>query len=197
SSVDGSTWIAVSGATSSSYTLGEGDESRQFRVHATLTDDTGQVVSADSNVSATVVDVAPTLTVSISGSAVEGSTLTATPVQVSDETETVHYQWQSSVDGSTWIAVSGATSSSYTLGEGDENRQFRVHATLTDDTGQVVSADSNVSATVVDVAPTLTVSISGSAVEGSTLTATPVQVSDETETVHYQWQSSVDGSTIG
>ena len=48
---------------------------------------------------------------------------------------------------------------------------------------------------VVDVAPTLSVSIAGSAIEGQTLTATPVQSSDEVETVHYQWQSSADGGT--
>src|SRR6202007_102588 len=102
---------------------------RTSRVHTSLTDDTGQSVSADSNALAKVVDVAPTLSVSVSGSAVEGSTLTATPVQSSDEVETVHYHWQSSADGgATWTAIAGAAdANTYTLGEGGGNRKIRGH----------------------------------------------------------------------
>src|SRR6202007_206466 len=167
---------------------------RTSRVHTSLTDDTGQSVSADSNALAKVAHCRPPLAVSISGNAVEGQTLTATPVQTSDEAETVHYQWQSSADGTHWSAIAGAAdASSYTLGEGDENLQIRVHPSLTDDTGQSVSADSNALGKVVDAAPTLSVSIGGNAVEGLTLTATPVQTSDEGEPVHYQWKSSADG----
>ena len=39
----------------------------------------------------------------------------------------------------------------------DENLLIRVHSSLTDDTGQTVTADSNVSGAVKDVAPTLSV----------------------------------------
>src|SRR6202008_620345 len=162
-------------------------------VHTSLTDDTGQSVSADSKALGKVVDVAPTLSVSIGGKAGEGETLTATPVQSRDEVEPVHYQWQSSADGSTWTGISGATASTYTLGEGDENLKIRVHTSLTDAPGQSVSADSTALGKVVDVAPTLSVSIGGSAVEGQTLTAPPVQARDEGETGHYQWPTSADG----
>src|SRR5207237_5169260 len=106
--VDWCSDVGTSDANASTYTLLEGDENLKIRVHTSLTDDTGQSVPADSNVLGKVLDVAPTLSVSISGSAVEGQTLTATPVQSSDEVETVLYQWQSSVDGSTWSDISGA-----------------------------------------------------------------------------------------
>src|SRR6202007_2557088 len=126
--------------------------------------------------------------------AIEGSLLTASPSQTSDETETVTYQWQNSSDGISWSNISGATAATYQLAESDENLLVRVHTSLTDDTGQTVTADSNVTTAVKDVAPPLAVSISGNAIEGSTLTASPSQTSDETETVTYQWQNSSDGT---
>src|SRR6202035_661417 len=177
SSADGTHWSAIAGAAdASTYTLAEGDENLKIRVEASLTDDTGQSVSADSLAFGKVVDVAPTLSVSLSGNAVEGSILTATPVQTSDEVETVHYQWQSSADGTHWSAIAGAAdASSYTLAEGDESLKIRVEASLTDDTGQSAIADSNVLGTVVDVAPApATPTVSGSAGEGSTLAAAGV-----------------------
>jgi len=45
---------------------------------ASFTDDTAQAVSATSTPTAAVVDVAPKLTVSVTGNAIEGSVLTAT-----------------------------------------------------------------------------------------------------------------------
>ena len=105
----------------------------------------------------------------------DGTTPEVNLSQTSDETETVGFQWQSSTNGTTFTNISGATGSTYTLGEGDENRFVRVHASLTDDTGQTVSADSTATTAVKDVAPTLSVSVSGNAVEGSVLTASPSQ----------------------
>src|SRR5205823_2716050 len=142
------------------------------------TDDTGQTVTADSDPTTSVKDVAPTLSVSISGDAVESQTLTAAPVQGSDEVETVTYQWQSNDGVHGWQNISGATSSTYQLQEGQEISLLDALPILTDDTGQTVTADSDPTTSVKDVAPTLSVSISGDAVESQTLTAAPVQGSD-------------------
>ena len=183
--------------TGTTYLVKESDEGFTIEVKATATNEQGLTTTQTSNTLGKVVDVAPTLSVSISGSAVEGQTLTATPVQSSDEVETVHYQWQSSADGNSWSNIAGATASTYTLLEGDENLKIRVEASLTDDTGQSVVADSNTLGKVVDVAPApATPAVSGSAVEGSTLTASSVTAgSDEALTIAYQWQRSSDGST--
>jgi hypothetical protein len=65
------------------------------------------------------------LSVAISGTAKEGQILTATPTLDVDSDDTgasVSYQWQNSTDGSSWSNISGATSSTYALGEGDENK---------------------------------------------------------------------------
>jgi Ca2+-binding RTX toxin-like protein len=192
-SLTGTTWSNLSGATGSTYTAAETDEGHALRVSATFVDDTGQSVTAISNPTAAVVDVAPTLTVSVSGNAVEGSILTAAPHATSDgDGGTTTYQWQSLL-GTTWTNLSGATGSTYTAAETDEGHALRAVATFVDDTGQSVSATSNSTAAVTDIAPTLSVTISGTAQEGQTLTAVPV-ANDADAVVAYQWQS-LSGTT--
>jgi Ca2+-binding RTX toxin-like protein len=184
----GSTWSNISGATGSTYTAQEADEGHALRVSATFVDDTGQAVSATSNATAAVVDVAPTVTVSVSGNAVEGSILTATSQATSDgDGGTTTYQWQS-LSGSTWSNISGATGSTYTAQETDQGHELRAVATFVDDTGQTVSASSNATAAVTDIAPTLSVTINGTAQEGQTLAAVAV-ANDADAVVTYQWQS--------
>ncbi len=77
-------------------------------------------------------------TYSISGTRAAGNILTA--AVSTDDPEgngTVSsYQWQSSADGSTdWTAISGATSSTYTLTESEEGKYVRVIIVYTDGSG--------------------------------------------------------------
>ena len=100
---------------------------------ASFTDDTGQATSQTSAATATVLDVAPTVTTpTITGSDIEGSTLTASATVTADKSGTPSYQWQSN-----GTDISGATASTYTLTEGDENTTITVVASFTDDTGHV------------------------------------------------------------
>jgi len=191
SSSDGQTWNNLSGATSSTYTGREGDEGLFLRVSATATDSEGNSTSATSAATAVVVDIASTLSVSVSGTAQEGQTLTATAV-ANDADAVVTYQWQS-FNGTTWSNISGATSATYTAVEADEGSQLRVIATSSDPDGGGITAISSATAVVIDIAPTLSVTISGTAQEGQTLTATAV-VNDADAFVSYQWQS-LSGST--
>jgi hypothetical protein len=192
-SLSGSTWSNISGATSSTYMAVEVDEGHQLRVVATSSDSDGSGTSANSAATAAVMDVTPTLTVSVSGTAQEGKTLTATAQATSDaDGGTTTYQWQS-LTGTTWSSISGATASTYTAAEVDEGHQLRVSATFVDDTGQSVTATSSATAVVTDIAPTLSVTVSGTAKEGQTLTATAV-ANDADAVISYQWQS-LSGST--
>ncbi len=77
-------------------------------------------------------------TYSITGTRAAGNVLTA--AVYTDDPEgngTVSsYQWQSSADGSTdWTAISGATSSTYTLTEAEEGKYVRVIIVYTDGSG--------------------------------------------------------------
>ena len=74
----------------------------------------------------------------------------------------------------TWTSISGATGSTYTVAEGDENNVLRVEATGS--AGQ--AADSAATAKVIDVTPTLSVAVSGTAQEAQVLTATPTLGTD-------------------
>src|SRR5207244_8792518 len=99
----------------------------------------------------------------------------------------VTYQWQS-LSGATWSNISGATSATYAVTEADEGHQLRVAAISTDADGGGTTATSAATATVVDIAPTLSVTVSGTAQEGQTLAATAV-ANDSDAIVTYQWQS--------
>jgi hypothetical protein len=117
------------------------------------------------------------LTVSISGTVTEGSTLTATPTigNSNDTGATVSYQWQNSTDGSTWSSISGATGSTYVLADADENKFVRVQASFTNNTGVLVSANSAPTATTVnDAALTAAAGASLTGTEGAALTGVTV-----------------------
>src|SRR5262249_45317230 len=157
----------------------------------TSSDADGSGTTATSTPTAAVVDIAPTLSVTVSGTAQEGQTLTATGI-ANDSDAVVTYQWQS-LTGSTWSNISGATASTYTATEADEGHQLRVVATSTDSDGGGTTATSAATAAVIDIAPTLSATISGTAQKGQTLTATAV-ANDADAVVSYQWQS-LSGST--
>ena len=198
SSADGVAFTPIAGAADSpTYRLAEGDENREVRVEATFTDQFGRPVTADSNATTPVKDIPPSLSVSIAGTAVEGQTLTATPVIGTDgDGGAISYVWESSADGVAFAPIAGAASSpAYALAEGDENREVRVEATFTDDTGQSVTADSNATTAVKDALPTLSLAVSGKAVQDQTLTAAPTIGTDaDGGTIAYQWQFSTDGA---
>ena len=189
------TWLSISGATGSTYTVAEGDENNVLRVEATGTADQ----AADSAATAKVTDVTPTLSVAVSGTAQEAQVLTATPTLGTDSDDSATnliYQWQRSTDGKSWTDISGATANTYTAAEGDENGFLRVTASFTDDTTQTVTAASSATAKITDVTPSLTVSLSGVPQNCEALTAIPAVITDgdsSASDVTYQWQRSTDG----
>jgi uncharacterized protein YaiE (UPF0345 family) len=81
----------------------------------------------DINFSATSV----TSTITLSGTATQNQTLTATVDAVPGLT-TTGYQWQQSNDGNTWADISGATNQTFTLGASQVDKQVRALATFKD-----------------------------------------------------------------
>jgi T5SS/PEP-CTERM-associated repeat protein len=191
----GATWTTVQSGAARTYTVTEQDEGGQLRVVGSFIDAAQNKETGTSTATSVVRDPPPRLSVSISGNAVEGATLTATPTLGTDGDNLiadVTYQWLSN-----GAPITGATGASYVIGESVENTVISVVASFTDDTDQSVMATSNSIGPVLDVPPVLMApKIGGNPVEGSTLTASAVLTTDEIgATPKYQWQSSANGST--
>jgi FecR protein/Bacterial Ig-like domain len=173
------------GTDSSTYVVQEADEGSKIRVVATTSDaDNSGTASATSNATAAVIDKAPSITVSISGTAQEGQTLSAV-VSGAEADDTLTYQWFSSKDN--YTTAIGSTAS-YQVQEGDEGYHLKVVAT---DNGGIATANAITANTVIDATPSITVSISGTAQEGQTLTAV-VSGAEADDTLTHQWFSSQD-----
>lgn len=131
----------LSGATSASYTLAseQSQVGLVLRVVATTTDALGGTTEFVGN-AATVANVndAPTGSVSITGTATQGQTLTASNTLAdADGLGTLAYQWKA--DGA---VISGATASTYTLTQAEVGKTITVTASYTDGFGVAESVDS-------------------------------------------------------
>ena len=134
----------------------------------------------------------------ISGTAQQGMTLTASPGTWSNSPTSYAYKWQRcDPAGAHCAAIRGASSSTYTLGATDVNRTLRVAVSASNAIGRSAPASSAQTALVTSpqvpvnsAAPT----ISGTAQSGQTLTANPGTWSGSPTTYAYQWQRCDPGA---
>jgi hypothetical protein len=144
-----------------------------------------------------VTDITPTVTTpTITGTAQEGQTLTASAATTNDADAVVHYQWERSTNGFSTFTNIGSDSLNYVVTEADEGSTIRVKAFTSDsDNGASATANSAATLAVTDIAPTVTTpTITGTAQEGQTLTAAAT-TNDSDAVIHYQWEKSTDGFT--
>ena len=197
-SSNNSTWSNISGATSTSYTTPTTTVGTvYYRCVATATKD-GVSQSTNSNAVSVVVNATPTPTITTqpSGKSVNVGETASLSVSASVASGTLSYQWYSSADGSTWSAISGATSSSYsapTSSAGTTYYKVRITNSLN---GYTAYTDSTtVSVGVANVStPTFTKNPQ-SASYAYGVTANPLTVSATSNgTITYQWQSSSNNS---
>ena len=143
-------------------------------------------VTATEGVTVTVIDAAPTITVSISGTAQEGQTLSAA-VSGNESDDVLSYAW---VSGGTIVG----TAASYAVVETDEGQAITLTVTDVADNGGGTASATATSASVIDRTPTITASISGTAQEGQTLSAV-VSGNQSDDFLLYAWISG--GTTVG
>lgn len=175
----GGTYANISGATGSTYVLASGDAGYYIR-HAVT--GTGSYSGTTYSTPTAMVTTPVTAIAAITGTTTQGSTLTAgarTP-----SAATVNFQWRRN-----GTAISGATGSTYVTVAADVGTTISVMATGTGNySNSVISASTAMITTpLTAIAP-----ISGTATQGSTLTAgarTPAAA-----TVTYQWKK--DGVNI-
>ena len=194
--LDGTTWSAIGGATGTSLVLAQAQVGKQVRVVASYTDTLGTAESVASNATAAVANVndSPTGTVTVTGPATQGQTLTVTSALADvDGLGTPSYRWEQSADGTVWSAISGATTSSLLLAQAQVGKQVRAVASYVDGQGTAESVASNATAAVANVndAPTGVVTVTGTATQGAMLTASinTLADADGLGAVSYQWQA--------
>ncbi len=194
----GTNCSAIAGATGQSYTLTANDVEHTIRVQETATNAGGSSSPAVSTATATVLAAVPSTSgaPSISGSAVEGQTLSESHASWSGSPTSYSYQWQScDGSGTNCSAIAGATGQSYTLTSAEIRDTIRVQETATNAGGSSSPAVSTATATVLAAVPSTSgaPSISGSAVEGQALSESHASWSGSPTSYSYQWQSC-DGS---
>ena len=184
-------WLAgdteVAGATGSTYTLVEADESKAIKVQVSFTDDAGNdetltSAATDAVAAATTPNSPATGQPTISGTAQVGEMLTADTSGVADEdgldNAVFNYQWLADD-----AAIAGATGSTYTLAEADEGKAIKVQVSFTDDANNEetltsAATDAVAAASQPNNPATGAPAISGTAQVGETLTADTSGIAD-------------------
>ncbi|VAW70573.1 Alkaline phosphatase [hydrothermal vent metagenome] len=177
----------------------QADVGSAITVTASYTDGGSTSESVTSSATASVANVndVPTGSVAISGSATQNQTLTASNTLIdADGLGTISYQWARG--GSN---ISGATATTYVLVQADVGNAITVTASYTDGGSTPESVISSATASVANVndSPTGSVTISGSATQGQTLTASNTLAdADGLGTISYQWArggTNISGAT--
>lgn len=143
--------------------------------------------------SSTHVNAAPTGNVTITGTATQGETLTASNnLADTDGLGPIAYQWKAN-----GVAIAGTTGNTFTLTEAQVGKTITVSASYTDGHGTIEAVASSATSAVANVndAPTGAVTIAGTAAQGHTLTAANTLAdADGLGTMSYQWYA--DGGAI-
>ena len=197
---DGANCEDIDGATDPTYTLTADDVAGTVRVIVTATNAAG----ADTSTSPATDTVAPSAPVSttppaVTGSPVDGQTLTADPGSFSGTGPlTYEYQWQRcEADGSACADIPGATDSTYDLVSADVGGAIVVVVTATNDADSA-TASSPATTEVQALAPAnvSAPTISGDPLDGETLTADPGTWTGTTPVTYtYQWQRCDEDGT--
>ena len=193
--------IAIDGETALTYVIDAGDIGSTLRVSATGTNGEGSSTAQSAPTSVVTAQLPPVNVGEpvITGSPVEGATLTSTTGVWNGTLLTYRYQWVRCgpdgglSDGSNCPTVAGATSSSYRLGADDIGRRLRVQVVASNDAG-TAAAGSNPTEIVTESTTTgpprntAEPSISGTPEVGRSLTAgVGTWAGSPTLTFAYQW----------
>ena len=133
---------------------------------------------------------APTGAVGVTGTLAQGETLAAdtTTLADSDGLGTLAYHWKAG-----GVDIGGATTSTFQLTQAQVGAAISVTVSYTDGLGHAESVSGNATGTVANVndLPTGALTISGNAVQGSTLSAVSTLAdADGLGTLSYRWQAA-------
>lgn len=186
----------IAGATNNAIVLAQAQVGKTITVSASYLDLLGNAESLTSSATGAVSNVndAPTGTVTISGTAAQFQTLTASnSLADADGLGTLLYQWKENGN-----SITGATSNSLVQSQAQVGKTITVTVTYIDGFGFSESVTSAATSVVADVndPPVGTVTIGGTSTQGQTLTVTPsLTDADGLGAFSYQWLAN--GINIG
>ena len=155
SAEDGSDCTVIGGATTTAYSPSSADVGFRLRFRVTATNTDGSTTAASNPTDIVADSSAPTNTKEpvISGSPVQGQTLTTTNGDWTGSPTDYDYQWVrcgtdgGNADGSNCAVIGGATTNKYTLTADDVGRRIRSRVIAKNAAGQTTAA-SNATAVV-------------------------------------------------
>jgi hypothetical protein len=187
---------AISGATSSTYTVKSSDGGYKLDVTVTASNSNGsQAVSSGQTSSYVPVPPAAIGTPAIAGQTVLGTKVTAM-YHFSGSVPSYSYQWQDcNSSGGSCQAISGATSQNYTIASSDEGSTLRVVVTASNDGGAQTASATSPASPLIQVptgsgtpASTTVPVLTGTADFGGTITTSVGTWSGTPTSYAYQWQ---------
>ena len=184
----GTTFGAISGATSTTYSFTSVSAENGYQFEAVFTNSAG---SATSTAATLTVQTTPAVTTNPASQTIAaGSTVTFTAAASGNPTPTV--QWELSTNqGTSFSAISGATSTTYSFTTASTENNYEYEAVFTNAAG---SATSTAATLTVQTTPTvITNPTSQTIVAGNTVTFTAAASGNPTPTV--QWEVSTNGGT--
>ena len=188
--------VAISSATSKTYTLTAAEQGKRIKVRASFTDNAGDSETRTSAQTGAVraagtENVPATGTPTVGGTVRPGLTATANTGGISDSDGLTRprYRYQWLADG---MVISGATSKTFELKAAQLGTRISVRVTFTDDGGSVETSTSpQTEAALGGSPPEGAPDITGRSRVGDTLTANTDGISDsdgmERSTFTYQW----------
>ena len=197
SSVNGTDWDSISGATNATFVIQAVQAGLYLRAQVFGNKTSAASVVYKITASSLSTAMVPALNIQntaapvVSGAWTQGTTISTTTGTWS-ATGTFTYQWQSSSDGSTWADISGATSSTYALTSSEASKFVRVQVVNTTSSGAGIAYSaprSKVGTPFNTVLPAIT----GTLKIGSTQTVSTGTWSNTPTSYSYQWQKSSDG----
>jgi hypothetical protein len=197
SSVNGTDWDSISGATNATFVI-QANQAGLF-LRAQVFGNKTSSASVVYRITASTLSTAmvPALNIQntalpvVSGAWTEGTTISTTTGSWS-ATGTFTYQWQSSSDNSTWADISGATSSTFVLTSSEASKYVRVQIVNTTSSGAGIAQSASRSKVGAPFNTALP-AISGTLKIGSTQTVSTGTWSNTPTSYSYQWQKSSDG----
>lgn len=140
-SSDGTSWSAVSGATSATFTFTVKKEDNDAQIRVKAKNSAGESIS---NAATLTVQYAPSITTQPKDASVAAGQSVVFSVGA-EANPAAAYQWERSGDGSTWSAISGATKDTYVFIAQASDTGAKFRAKVTNVVGEQASATASLS----------------------------------------------------